>query len=631
MFTCSCPTCEAKLVVKDEELVGKILACPKCGGMVFVQIPDSAQTPAAEAISVAKSHKSIVHKKFPDILTNETASGIIQPSREKSIPTDVLLNTIPPSEVSEKEIKFRKILMGVLFSLAFILLAVLGFLMIFQEQELASPFAERVAMPIAGMPPDLFLHDEDNADSVEWNAVEPDVALEHDHAVTSEWVDSPQLFAEPQSDTFEIVWEDSQPNEDDSADETAVLESPQRDRLALFGEAMPGFVDLSVPNIDIEARLALPIYALDINQRSLIGFIRVMSQLSGIPMTLDIDGIKSRGHSAQTLVDGRFNNRTARDILTQTLATLELEWSPVERQISIYPKGSRYPDMNGQSSQTVPVDTAESLIFDVSDLVAGTDDLTVQTIADMIRRLVIPNGEADILPDNRLSLRGNTLHPLKSSFQNRVEITRLLEQLRLIRQLPQQTDWASEKIAPEAFGWDRVMETVTLNYYTPMPLDQIVRQLEEITGLTILVDHHSFHQAFTPLSSIQASVQCDAGTINDAMEWLLASVDSARLAYRIIDENTLEITTDDTARSPQKMSMEVHQYQLLEGETPDDIVMLLRSAVAPESWQSEMSYGGDIVVDVPSGCLLIRQSQPVHRQIRLYMAGTGLLDEGREE
>jgi len=111
---------------------------------------------------------------------------------------------------------------------------------------------------------------------------------------------------------------------------------------------------------------------------------------------------------------------------------------------------------------------------------------------------------------------------------------------------------------------------------------------------------------------------------------LLSSVDTASLAYRIIDHQTLEITTADAARLPEKMVMEVHHFQQLEGETPEDVVWLLRSAIAPESWAvedlPETRYGGNIVIDVPSGLLLIRQSQPVHRQIRLYLSESGLLE-----
>jgi hypothetical protein len=145
--------------------------------------------------------------------------------------------------------------------------------------------------------------------------------------------------------------------------------------------------------------------------------------------------------------------------------------------------------------------------------------------------------------------------------------------------------------------------------------------LETQTKLPILVDHQSLHQALSPLTSIHATVQCNQGTLNDAMELTLASVDSVALAYRIIDHQTLEITTAESVRQPDKMVMEVHRYHLQEDETPEDIVRSLRLAVEPETWESAgLKHGGNVMVDHPSGCLFVRQSQPAQRQIRLYLS-----------
>jgi hypothetical protein len=168
------------------------------------------------------------------------------------------------------------------------------------------------------------------------------------------------------------------------------------------------------------------------------------------------------------------------------------------------------------------------------------------------------------------------------------------------------------------------MEPMTLHYYRAVPLFRAVNRLEGLTKLTILVDHQSLHRSLCSFALVQAAVQCDLGTVNDAIELLLASVDSVAFAYRIVDHQTLEITTAEAVRQPEKMTVEIHPYQLREDETPEDIVRLLRSAVAPESWAAaespETEYGGNIVIDEPSKCLLIRQSQPVQRQIRLSLS-----------
>jgi hypothetical protein len=175
-------------------------------------------------------------------------------------------------------------------------------------------------------------------------------------------------------------------------------------------------------------------------------------------------------------------------------------------------------------------------------------------------------------------------------------------------------------LAPEALGWDAAMAPLTLNYYQPTPLSGIFSQLESTTNLHILVDHKALHRVLSPLLTMKATVQCNQGTVHEALEKLLASVEVAPLTYRIVSHNSFEITTEDAARQPDKMSIEVHRFT---GETPEELVRTIRSALEPGSWRlpddPETMGRGDIMIDRSSGCLLIRQSQPIQRQIRLWL------------
>ena len=586
MFTFSCSTCEAKLVVKDEKLVGKILACPNCGSMVLVQPPVAAPTPPPPP----KKKEPTVRKRFPDLLSYETDTGIIGYVPEENRRSSLLLETVPETDVSVTEIKTRKILVGILIGLLVFLLAILGFLMAFHKPESSPPpvqvppLKQELIPQVPTEPPPL----------VE-PPIEPDpVPAEVINIPPENPVQEPTL-------TPETIHSGQTQNETDT--------------LSVFEEKMPGFVDISVPNINMDAKLALPILEFNISrhQPRLIGFVRTMSGMTEIPMTLDIDEMKPRALSVNTPVNAQFREATAKKILTETLETLGLQWTATDRQILISPQAA--------------VDTAD-LTFDVSDFAEKTEDLTPEVLADLIRKLVVPEANITALPDRRLTIVKDETSG-KSSLRQRNEVLRFLEQFRILRQLPQKTELTGETLAPEAFGWDQVLEPMTLNYYRAVPLSRAVTQLESLTKLTILVDHQSLHRSLCSFASLRAAVQCNQGTVNDAMELLLASVDSVALAYRIIDHETLEITTAESARQPEKMVMEVHRYRLREEETPEEFVKLLRSTVAPESWMTaelpETKYAGNIVVDVPSNSLLVRQSQPVQRQIRLYLSESELL------
>jgi hypothetical protein len=537
--------------------------------MVFVRSPDETPTPLD---ILAK--KSTTYKRFPDVLTHGTDSGIISQVSEGSRRTDLFLNAVPNSSVSKAELETRKILIGILIGLLVLCLAAFGFLMLFRKPPSPPLLIQKPIIQVPLVP----------------EPIEP-----------AEVIDIPP-FAE--------ALPELPPQDPPIEPEPASIGHPltANDTLSVLDEKMPGFVSLALPNIDIEAKLAVPIHELNLSRNSLIGFVRFISQLTGVPITLNIDEMKSRSLSVKTPVDGQFSEAAAEKILTETLVTLGLQWISVDRQILIFPKKTT---------------NDADLMFDVSDFARQTEDLTPQVLAEMIQKLVCPDENVAVLPDNRLTVVKN--EPTGKSPQRlRDEILRFLEQLRVIRQLPQQTELTGETLAPEAFGWDQVVEPITLNYYQAVPLSRIVTQLESLTKLTIIIDHQSLHRSLCSFASIQTSVQCDHGTVNDAMELLLVSVDSAALVYRIIDHQTLEITTAESVRQPEKMIMEIHPYRLREDETWEDIVRLLHSAIVPGSWMiaelPETKYGGNIVADQPSQCLLIRQSQPAQRQIRLYLS-----------
>jgi len=529
--------------------------------MVLVQPPDETPTPPP------LPKKPSVYRRFPDVLSHETTSGIIGYVPEENRLSGILLEPEPDSNVSETDVRTRMILVGLIIALLLLLLIVLGFLMMFRNDPVTQIPVQEPIVPAPVEPPP---------------SVPEPVPEESIVVLSSDEVPVNIPLQEPPT-----------------ASETIPQIQTVSDTLSSFEEKMPGFVDISITNIDVNAKLALPILELNLDQSSLIGFIRAMSRMTEIPMTLDIDEIKTRGLSVNTPVDGQFSEATVEKILTETLATLGLQWRVANRQILIFPTAT---------------DETVDLSFDVSDFVGESE-----VLADTIRKLVVPEFAIKVLND-RLSVVSDE-SSLKSQHRQREEILRLLEQLRAVRQLPQKTKWTDETLAPEAFGWDQVLEPMTLHYYRAVPLSRMVAQLESLTHLTILVDHQSLHQSLCSFALLQGAVQCDQGTVNDAIELLLASVDSVALAYRIVDHQTLEITTAESVRQPGKMVVEIHPYQLQEDETAEDIAQWLRSTVAPETWATELpesKYGGNIVIDEPSSCLLVRQSQPVQRQIRLY-------------
>ena len=117
------------------------------------------------------------------------------------------------------------------------------------------------------------------------------------------------------------------------------------------------------------------------------------------------------------------------------------------------------------------------------------------------------------------------------------------------------------------------------------------------------------------------------GTIDSVLRGMLEPLG---LTYRIVEANAVEITTPRIAR--EKMSIEAHQYTpLATGETPESCAEALRQTFGGSaSWNRETNgsndaagtsgsvAGGAIVLDTASGYMLVRQSQPLQRDIRFW-------------
>ncbi|MDR2117432.1 MAG: hypothetical protein LBP87_13735 [Planctomycetaceae bacterium] len=653
MFTIQCTTCNAKLVVKNEELIGQILACPKCGGMVLIQQPDEVSPRPP-------------FKRFPDTLTNETESGIINPAQENRITENSVLPPLPPAPpitLSETELRTRKILLCVLAVLFLILITAVGILMTVKGNRLNQipieqsgipiiepkipepvplPAAEAIPDPIpdkvldSTIPTEVVAAQDNISNNVQENIPNDisnnvpkntsDNTFENTSNDTTSTITEkvtsviPATSATPANNaTVTEVTAEKKPSEENQSNRLAVLlaqtpKEPQpeirstTDLLSDIEKKMPGIIPTSpILSLDIPARLAIPLTGLKLEKTPLFYVVRLFSDLTEIPVTFDIDEMRPRGIRIDVPLTVQFDAGTVGEILTKILAAHELELVIEDRQILITVSPER---RNTFSERT----------FDITDLVENTkntsEPLTPERLAKILQRLVDPANNSFI------RIEGNSLI-VRNRFRLLDETLRVLEQLRVIRNLQQQTDVVEKFLVPEAFGWDIMMSPMTLNYYQPTLLSDVLLQLESATKIHILVDHKSLHRMLSPLQPMKAVVRCNRGTVHEALEKLLASVDVAALTYRIVDYDVLEITTTDSARQSEKMSIEVHRFVTATDETPEELARTIRSALEPDSWRlpddSETIGLGDIIIDHPSGCLFIRQSQPIQRQIRLWL------------
>ena len=641
MFVIRCTTCGSQLAVKSDALLGQILACPKCGGMVLVQKPEE-ESPLDRALRQPDPNPTPPFTAFPEPSMMETASGILQPD----VVERLLQPEVPPeAALAEAELRTRKILLSVLIGLLLLLALSVGVLIMVKGKDKDRPVAAipAAAPDVVSAAPPQELDQTIAQESVETKPGEqvssppgdPKVEPKKEEKDTQSELLGKLLAQTPvEPEMSELV---ENPATTARTQEHALTTQPEpkeirstTDLLATLERKMPGLLAPGeTAAVDIPARLALPLAELKLQDVALLTFVRTLERLSEIPFTLDVDEFRCRGIRVDAPVTGEFHGSTMGEILSSVLATHTLEPVIEDRQILI-------------TILEEPRDRLVARSFDVSDFAVTEleelEKLSPEQLVDLLRRLVDPVGFSQpesmqttpeqTKPDRpSLKIEGNTL-VLRHRPSKLDASLRLLEQLRVLRGLAQTTEVVGEDLAPEAFGWDGVMQPLTLNYYQPTPLAGVLAQIEEKTGLTILADHRALHQALCPLDRLKATVRCNQGTVNEALENLLGPVDVTTLTYRIVTSHVLEVTTVQAARRPEKMNIEVHRFQTPEkklpaGETPEELVKTVRAALEPDTWFDPANADtlglGDVVIDRASGCLIVRQSQPVQRQIRLWL------------
>jgi hypothetical protein len=521
-----------------------------------------------------------VFLRFPTALERETDSGIIKADLTQQRTQE------EPVLITEKELKTRKILLTVLGGLVAVLLAAAGVLFVLPNKPVEhsapveSAAQEPVPEPPAAVKPPEIKNEEpepkENPPVPEPAAVEPE---------------KPKDESEQLSALLETV--PAEPPNPEIRSTTDVLSDIEK--------RLPGLLQpAAVLTLNIPKRLAIPLQELTLRQTPLYKVMRQFSELTEVPLTLDVNEFRCREIRVDVPLTQHLENGTAGEFLQQILRPLGLEPVIADRQILI----------------TVPKEEKEKILeqkFDVSDLIKNQN---INNLAAMLRQLVD-------LSESELQVDGSVIIA-KSNRRMLDEAQRVLEQLRVIRGLPQAAHVQGELLAPEAFCWDLLLAPMTLNYYRPVPLTEVLEQIESKTALKILVDNQSLNRSAAPLNTLRCTVQCNKGTLNEALEKLLASAESASLTFRVVDSSTIEITTKETAQEPEKMTVEVHQ---LPGKEPTatlpDFTKTVQSAFAPNRWyradDTQTRRFGTVVIDELSHCFLVRQSQPVQRQIRLWV------------
>ena len=596
LFAISCTTCSARLKVRSMAAIGQILACPKCASMVQVQPPPGWQKPAEPSAPPQQSSEMAA------------ASGVATSG-----------DPLPPPLPIENASWSRRPLLYALASAALVLVAaVLGIVWwsagngpakgnpvadaslisnVAPDQKLAAvelqsedlqnksdkePIAADVPTPDPAqrtVQTDPAMEVQGHAETAEPALQQADAQLPTEHAIANATTES--AIVEPAVETSD------QPDDKHIAQAEPVEESP----------ATPPLKRTPPPDVDVQARLADPIVAMEFAKISLGKFVDLLSRMSTIPITFDADALAELNISTDAEIAVRLKDTTVGKALESVLADQKLGYVVAENQIVI-----TYPQSMSAALRRVR--------YDVSDLVS--DEQGITSLAALVQQLVLPGSWVEQGGRGTLGVEGKSLL-VDQTDRAHWHVLVFCEKLRLARGRPLRSSIDPARFALTtryARAKPALGTKVHLNFATAAPLDEIVARLGEAAGLQLLIDGPALAAHGLALNT-DARIASDGLVLQDVLTQLTRQLE---LRTRIVDASVLQLSSH--AALADRLELEFHRAADLVSAkvSGDELAGRIKQRLAASSWV-ENGGSGVLHFDQESGWLLALQSQDV--QIRI--------------
>ncbi|NUQ65239.1 MAG: DUF1559 domain-containing protein [Pirellulales bacterium] len=364
--------------------------------------------------------------------------------------------------------------------------------------------------------------------------------------------------------------------------------------------------------VDVEARLADPVSKIEFPGTPLVTAVDLLSEMSTIPVTYDLDALEMLGIGIFDPVRARLIDAKLADVFAAMLSS----------------KGLAYAVENGQLLVTCPPKMRTDLNpvrYTVFDLLGPGE--TPAPLADLIRQIVSPESWQAAGGQATIETAGDALAVVQTGMGH-FAVLRFCERLRLARGLPLRSRLDSKRFlltTPSAKAQGRLAREVSVNFHEPTPLPQILTDLEQLTGTTILVNWAALaEEGLSP--QVKGTVKVERQPLGEALAQLLQPLG---LVWRAVDADIFEVTSRKAADS--HLELEFYPVQELgrDKDTAENLIEKLKDEVGGGTW-NDAGGAGVVRFDGPSRCLLVLQSQPVQREVERFLARQRAQSAGRQ-
>ncbi len=652
IFSITCTTCQARLIVRSEAAIGAILECPRCESMVQV-IPPEGWKPTP-----------------PPAQAPLAALPAVPPPLDRVAAVPPVLELEPPDTSPLNMLLRQKWLAWGVAPLATLMVICVLLWMAFSRPELepaametenpttiiniddSIPKRPTTAATNADLVNERPATTTDSADSVIKRPATAVAGMASDQSPTSPGPRSGGV-KEPAT-----VQPPSPPSTLPSSPTNA--KPPEPDLFPVAAEEAEDARQIEIKKVppatvDVAARLADPIAQLELIDMPLAKAVDLLAAMGVLPVTMDADAMMRLGVAPRDPISLQLGSTTVGKAL----------------QAAVARKGLAVAVENGQVVVGAPEEYRETLRkvrYTVADL-TGDDKAAVAELAALVRKLVAPEswqqtgGRGTIEADQGalVVVQTGEVHP---------QVLVFCEKLRNARHKPLRS-----RDNPDRFTLTTRLDQarkmldrpVTANFHEPAPLAGILAFLAEAAGSDILIDRAALAAAETS-DRVETTLTATKQAFRTVLADLLRPLG---LTYRAVGQGVIQVTTEEAAeerlelefypvgpwlakqnsplpRAPTEGWSEEGQLHpsplplgegqgvravlpLAEGQgVPHDsplplgegprvrgpaLAERLKTRVAASTW-SDVGGSGEVYFDPPSQCLIVLQSQPAQAAVQ---------------
>lgn len=385
--------------------------------------------------------------------------------------------------------------------------------------------------------------------------------------------------------------------EPESGDEPAEDETPEQSGLAA---PRP---DSTVPaKVDVQARLADRYPEVNLSAVPLIDAVRLIGRMSTLRITLDLDAMTAPGAGPREPVTLRLKNPSTAEILGAIAAQRGL--SPVVA--------------GGQIALTLPQEKRSGLRLEkhhVADLVREPASAGAE-LAALIRKLVAPASWQQAGGQGTIEFSGGSL-AVRQTDPVHDQVRSFCRKLRLARGLSAGDSGPNDSADLQTRvdrAWAKLRQPVTINFWAPTAVEEILAELEAATETTILVDWAALGAA-RGQQNPNGVLQVHERPLCEALVELLQPLD---LGYRIVGPDLFEVTTRKVVADRLELEFYPVKDLLAAGHTGQSLIERIRGQVAAATWAGAGGTGA-MHLDTPSSHLIVLQSQPVQASAQILL------------